>query len=75
MRRIILAAVAAFSFATPAMAKDVVFVTTSAVKDKPTVALDPATAYILLRSDTATFLHLMKDPSAEDQVAYDKLRA
>nr|WP_246623226.1 hypothetical protein [Sphingomonas colocasiae] len=58
-----------------AKSKDVVFVTSAAVKDKPVVALDKAQAYILMRSDMATTLQLMKVPSAEDQAAYDQMRA
>ncbi len=71
------AVVAALLLATPAFArkKDVVFVTTAAVKDKPVVALDKAQGHILLRSDAAMPLYLMKVPSAEDQLAYDAMRA
>lgn len=63
--------------AAPALAKEKppVFVETAPVKDKPVVALDPAKAYVLLRSDVSTPLFLMKVPSAEDQAAYDRLRA
>ncbi len=70
-------AAAALLLAAPAMAKDkdVVFVTSSAIKDKPAVTLDKAQAYILLRSDAAMPLHLMRVPSAEDQAAYDRMRA
>lgn len=71
-----LGAVALSLLTAPASAKskDVVFVTSTAVKDKPVVALDKAQAYILMRSDMATTLQLMKVPSTEDQVAYDKMR-
>jgi hypothetical protein len=71
------AAVALLLAAAPALAraKDVVFVTTAAVKDKPAVSLDKAQGHILLRSDAAMPLYLMKVPSAEDQAAYDTMRA
>jgi hypothetical protein len=77
VNRIVIAAAALAAFATPALAKKerVVFVETSAVKDKPAVALDPAQAYVLVRSDVAIPLHLMRVPSAEDQATYDRLRA
>lgn len=76
--RIVAAGAVAFSlFAAPVTAKgkDVVFVTSTAVKDKPVVTLDKAQAYILMRSDMAIALRLMKVPSAEDQAAYDQMRA
>lgn len=60
-----------------AMAKDKspVFVEASAVKDKARVAFDPSKAYILVRSNVATPLMLMKLPTPDDQAQYDKLRA
>jgi len=73
--RHILGAMLALSLAAPAAAKDIVFVTTSSVSDKPQVSLDPAQAYVLVRADAPTALHLMRMPNAEDQAAYDKLRA
>ena len=75
MRKIVIGALAALSLAAPAFAKDPVFVTGTAVKDKPAVALSPTMAYVMMRSDTAVPLYLMKVPSAEDQAAYDKMRA
>lgn len=76
MRRAALLAAVALA-ASPAGAKDKppVFVQSAPVKDKPTVALDAAKAYVLLRTSLATPLYLMKVPSAQDQAAYDKLRA
>jgi len=78
MRAIFAAGAASLVLGTsmPAMAKkkDVVFVTTSAVKDKPAVTLDKAQGYILLRSDGALPIHLMRVPSADDQAAYDTMR-
>lgn len=76
MRRLILLA-AATLVASPASAKDKppVFVETQPVKDKPAIVLDPAKAYVLLRSDVQVPLSLMKVASAEDQAAYDKLKA
>ncbi|MEG3180009.1 hypothetical protein [Sphingomonas sp. LT1P40] len=77
MRTLLIATATLALCATPAFAKKdkVVFVETSAVKDKPVVALDPAKAYVLVRSDGAIPLHLMRVPSAEDQVKYDELKA
>lgn len=61
---------------SPVLAKEkVVFVETAVVKDKPAVVLDPAKAYVLVRSDVAIPLHLMRVPSAEDQTKYDALKA
>lgn len=70
-------AAACAAFATPAVAKDdePVFVESAPVKDKPSVTLDPAKAYILLRGEGQTPMYLMKVPTAEDQAAYDRLRA
>lgn len=77
MKRFLIATAALAVCASPAFAKKkkVVFVESSAVKDKPVFALDPARAYILVRSNIATPLHLMRIPSSEDQVAYDALKA
>lgn len=63
--------------ATPVMAKKekVVFVEAAVVKDRPAVTLNPDKAYIMVRADGAVPLHLMRVPSAEDQVTYDRLRA
>ena len=74
--RVLLGAAMALSIAAPAAAaKDPVFVEAAAVKDKPAVAIDPAKAYVLLRSDAAIPLHLMKEPTPADQAVYDKMRA
>lgn len=75
MKRMFAAAALGLAMSAPALAEDVVFVTSDIVKDKPTVALDPARAYILLRSDAATPLHLMKEPSEFDRSAYQSMRA
>ncbi|MFL9842680.1 hypothetical protein ABS767_17045 [Sphingomonas sp. ST-64] len=81
MKTLMMAAAVALLAAGPAMAapaakKDkVVFVEAAPVKDKPAVTLDPAKAYVMLRSDAAIPLHLMRVPSAEDQAKYDELRA
>lgn len=74
-RAAILGCLAAVTVATPAAAKEIGFVITSAVKDKPAVTLDKAQAYILLRTDAALPLHLMKLPSALDRSTYDRMRA
>jgi hypothetical protein len=70
-------ALIALSLAVPAIAKEKapVFVETVAVKDKPAVALNPIKAYVMLRSDMAVSLYLMKVPTADDQASYDKFRA
>lgn len=58
-----------------AKSKVPVFVEAKHVKDSPTVTLDPAKAYVLLRTPNAMPMHFVKIASAEDQIAYDKLRA
>lgn len=71
-----ISAAALAALATPAVAqKRPVFVEAASVADKPAVPFNKAKAYVLLRTDTPTPLTLMKIPSAEDQVAYDALRA
>jgi len=77
VNRTIVFALAASLFAMPALAgeKGPVFVESKAVKDKPAIALDPAKAYVMLRTDIPTPLYLVKVPTADDQLAYDKLRA
>ena len=57
-----------------AKSKVPVFVEAKHVKDAPTVTLDSAKAYVLLRTPHAMPMHFVKIPSAEDQLAYDKLR-
>jgi hypothetical protein len=61
----------------PALAKEKppVFVEAKWVKDAPTVTLDPAKAYILLRTPGAIPVSFVRIPTAEDQAAYEKLRA
>ena len=75
MIRSILPILLAVSLSLPAMAKSPVFVVSKAVADKPTVTRDETVGYVLLRSDMASPVHLMKIPSAEDEVAYATLRA
>jgi len=77
MKTLFPGALIALSLALPAVAKEKapVFVETAAVKDKPSVALNSAKAYVMLRSDIAVPLYLMKVPSAGDQAIYDKFRA
>ncbi|MCR5872027.1 hypothetical protein LRS12_15700 [Sphingomonas sp. J344] len=62
-----LAAVLAAPSALAAKKEKVVFVEASAVADKPVVTLDTTKAYVMLRSDIAVPLHLMRVPDAEDQ--------
>lgn len=68
---------AAMALASPALAGDKhpAFVESKAMKDKPAVTLDPARAYVMLRTDEAVPLYLMRVPSAADQAAYTALRA
>ncbi len=77
MKRLLIAGAAFAVCASPAFAKKtkVVFVTSAAVKDKPAVTFDPDRAYVLVRSNIAIPLHLMRIPSEEDQVKYDALKA
>lgn len=77
MKKVVISAIAALSLAAPALAKEEapVFVVATAVKDKPAVTFDKSKAYVMLRSDIATPLYLMKVPSPEDQAGYDKYRA
>lgn len=77
MKKLLLGALIALSLAVPAIAKEKapVFVETAAVKDKPAVALNSAKAYVMLRSDIAVPLYLMKVPTADDQAIYDRFRA
>jgi hypothetical protein len=77
MRTLLPSALIALSLAVPAIAKEKapVFVETAAVKDKPAVVLNSAKAYVMLRSDIAVPLYLMKVPTADDQTTYDKFRA
>jgi hypothetical protein len=60
--------------AVTAKSKVPVFVEAKHVKDAPKVTLDPAKAYILLRTPNAMPMHFIKIPSADDQAAYDGLR-
>lgn len=71
-----LIATAALIVAVPAVSakEKVVFVETAVVKDKPIVTLNPAKAYILVRSTDGATVHLMRVPSADDQAVYDRLR-
>lgn len=76
MKKVIVAAALglALGFSGGALAKDVVFVKSTPVSDKPTITIDPAKAYVLLRADMPSALMLVKDASAEDQVAYGEMR-
>lgn len=76
MKRMMSAALALAAILGPAQAKDdVVFVETAAVKDKPAITLDPAKAYLLVRSNAPIPLQLMRISSPEDQARYDELKA
>lgn len=54
--------------------KPPVFVEAKYIKDSPSVTIDPAKAYVLLRTPNAMPIHFVKIASVEDQIAYDKLR-
>lgn len=55
--------------------KDWIAVEAAAVKDKPTVTLDPAKAYILYKTSGPITLSLIKIPSAEEVADYGRSRA
>jgi hypothetical protein len=78
VRTLISAALVTALLATSALAGDrpPVFVESRSITGKAADAftVNPAKAYILLRTDVATPLYLMKVPTAEDQAAYQKLR-
>lgn len=68
----------ASAFAAPIAAKEKppVFVEAKPVKDSKTaITLNPAKAYVYVRTSNAMPLHFSRIPSADDQVAYDKLKA
>ena len=76
MRRAFLLTAALIAAAPSATAaKDIEFVKSSAIADKPTVTLDPARGHVLLRSPAQTSLYLMKVPNEQDRAAYAGLRA
>jgi hypothetical protein len=76
VNKLLLCALASLTLAGPAIAGDKhpMFVESRAVKDKPVVTLEPAKAYVLLRSDEAVPLYLMRVPTAEEQAVYTQLR-
>lgn len=61
----------------PSLAKDKppVFVESEAVRGSPTVVLDPAMAYVYVRTDIPTPLLFTRIPIAEEQAVWEKLRA
>ncbi|WP_404333418.1 hypothetical protein AB2M62_10135 [Sphingomonas sp. MMS12-HWE2-04] len=77
MSKILLSVLASLTLASPALAGDKhpSFVETKAVKDKPAVTLDPNRAYVMLRTDQASPLYLMRVPTAADQASYAAMRA
>lgn len=76
MRKLIcaLAALAAFSGTAHAGDKAPVFIETKAVPDKPGFAIDPAKAYVLLRSDEPTAMMFTRVPTAEEAATYEAYR-
>ncbi|WP_010543302.1 hypothetical protein [Sphingomonas elodea] len=77
MIRTILFAAFGLLLAAPALAgeKPPVFVKTKAMADKPAVALNPAFGYVLLRTDVAMPMHLMRIPTEAERTTYADLRA
>lgn len=77
MKALILSMLASLTLAAPALAgeKHPAFVESKPVKDKPAITIDPNRGYVMLRTDQATPLYLMRVPTAEDQAVYDRLRA
>lgn len=77
IRATMLVAVCGLLIAAPAMAgeKPPVFVKTKAMADKPSVTLNPAFGYVLLRTDVAMPMHLMRVPSDAERATYADLRA
>lgn len=77
MIRITLLLAAATFASAPAMAgeKAPVFVKSEAVRDKKAITLDPASGYVMLRTDVAMPMHLMRVPSEAERATYADLRA
>jgi hypothetical protein len=73
MKKVVLLTVLSL-LATPAFAKDPVFVKSASVADKPVVQRDAQLGYVLLRADGPSSLHLMRIASPADQAAYDTMR-
>lgn len=70
--------IAASVLALPVVAKEKppVFVEAKAVKDSKTaVTINPAKAYIYVRTSNAMPLHFSRIPTADDQIGYEKLKA
>ncbi len=68
----------ASALAAPIAAKEKppVFVEAKPVKDsRKAITLNPAKAYVYVRTSNAMPLHFSRIPTADDQVAYDKLKA
>lgn len=71
-------ALATTALAVPVAAKEKppVFVEAKPVKDSKTaVTINPAKAYIYVRTSNAMPLHFSRIPTVEDQAAYEKLKA
>lgn len=66
---------AAFPITALAKEKPPVFVEAKHVKDTPVVTLDPAKAYVTVRTFGPMPLHFVRIPTAEEQAVYDKLKA
>lgn len=75
MRLSFLLASALFFGSVMAEAKDPVYVTSTAVGNKPVVSADPAKGYALLRSTMPTGLYLIRVPDAADLKIYTDARA
>lgn len=75
MRKSFLLAFVLAAAPSAVLAKDPVFVTAKAVKDKPSITLDRSRAYLLIRSEEGAPFLFMKDPSAEDSAEYSRIKA
>lgn len=71
----LLASAMFFIGAAAATAKDPVYVTSTAVGNKPTLSADPAKGYALLRTTMPTELYVIRVPDAADLKAYNDARA
>ena len=56
-------------------AKDPIYVTSTAVGNKPTLSADPAKGYALFRSTMPTSIYLIRVPDAADLKIYNETRA
>jgi hypothetical protein len=74
MRKLVLMLAALGPVAASAKEKPPVYVEAAIVKDAPAVTLDPAKAYVLLRTPGAIPVSFARIPTAEDEATYAKQR-